>query len=50
MHFQNCPYKCGSCSKSFMLKCELKRHQEVHSVKPPFKCDQCVKELNQKID
>lgn len=47
-------YECRECGKGFLQKCDLKRHEAIHSGNFPFKCDTCSKgksiSFNMKIE
>ncbi|GAB5354698.1 hypothetical protein AAMO2058_000141500 [Amorphochlora amoebiformis] len=35
------PYKCPTCGRGFTKRCNLKRHQQIHTGERPFKCSHC---------
>ena len=45
------PYHCEKCQKGFILKCNLRSHQQVHDNKSVyFKCSKCLKKYIHKCD
>jgi DNA-directed RNA polymerase subunit RPC12/RpoP len=42
-HFDERPYKCQHCPKTFPEAWALKKHERLHTGEKPYKCDQCSK-------
>ena len=36
-------YRCSECGRLFLQRCDMKRHQLIHSKQEPYKCSECGK-------
>lgn len=43
------PFPCDLCDKAFIKKCDLQRHQSVHTGEKPFACEYCDKRFSTKV-
>ena len=44
-HFNNRPFKCEECDKTFACNADLTKHIKTHQRQPVQKCDECGKEF-----
>ncbi|KAF2714111.1 hypothetical protein K504DRAFT_530963 [Pleomassaria siparia CBS 279.74] len=47
-HEKEKPFLCGTCSKAFASKSDLKRHEDVHAGRK-FACDRCGKQFTRRL-
>ncbi|KAI8774582.1 zinc finger protein 616 isoform X1 [Biomphalaria glabrata] len=44
LHSESQPlFKCETCGREFLQRCDLKRHMLIHTKQEPHRCDQCGK-------